>query len=386
MERVSNWIAALSICAMAGTAPAQQADVACNATNARLNLNRDLKSGTDFVPILADDSLGFHVSYSVKSDSSFTVGIFILPLDNNEVLIFGAGYADNSMQGKEAEAAAVDATLRECMGYSPEMSTIHLVAPHGHQDHINPSLVQEMMDLGYSFAEIVYHKGDAVWIDQMDWTPDQRSLFNEIDGSICGSNLIQFASPLGRIWFTSRPGHTEGAMDLILDIENDATNRLLIRGSVAGGKCPPIPGVALSLDAHGTVFLPPEDVDFRARAEVVNGVGINRLCLLTDSAPRVGGSWNTMIDAQGHVDAYGLVLIGYTAALSPGLQIPYGELLLDTRGGTFLMCLSQPTSTPTFILNVPADPNYLGFEAWFQGLILGGTTELCNGLHVQIGA
>jgi len=385
MENTSLWNIALNLLALAGGVAAQDPTVSCSATNARLNLTRDLKSGTDYVPVVDDDSMGFNVVYSIKSDNSFTVGIFILPLYNDDVLIFGAGYGENSLDGKQDEAAAVDLTIQGCMGGSPATTTIHFAAPHGHLDHINPPFIEEMMTLGYSFAEITYHEDDALWIDEMDWGPGRRSLFREWRGGQCGDNLAEYDSPLGKIWFTPRPGHTAGSIDLILDVLDEPTNRLMIRGSVAGGLCNAVPGVQVSIDAHGTVFLPPEEGIARARAEVVNGTGINQLCLTTDSAPRLGGRWQAMIEPSGHVGARGLILTAYSAPLDPGIMSPYGEYLLDSQTGLMLMSLAQPARSPTFTLDVPVDMTYLGYEAWFQGLIVSGTAELCNALHVQIG-
>jgi len=383
MERPPKSIFGPALLALAGGVSAQEASVACTATNARLNLSRDLKAGIDYVPIVDDDSLGIHVAYSVKSDSSLTVGIFLLPLRNNEVLLFGAGYAENSLEGKQKEAERVDHAIRGCMGGGPDRTMLRLVAPHGHLDHINPPFVTEMEALGYGFAEITYHEEDRPWVEPMKWSESQRALMNQLRGSTCGSKLASYESPLGEIWFTPRPGHTDGSIDLILDLQGDPTNRLLIRGSVAGGQCPHVPGIEVGLDAHGTVILS-ERVQVRARVEILNGDGSNPLCLMTDATPRLGGRWQATVDVAGHPGASGVVLAAYEGGLTSGPQTPYGQWLLDSRSPQ-LMVLAQPARTPSFTVDVPAAMDFLGFEAYFQGLIVGGGHELCNALHVQIG-
>src|SRR6185503_8723502 len=72
----------------------------CTVENARENRAGPLERGEDFVPITGDDGLGFYCVYSGKAigpDSpriDNNVGMFLFPLANGEVLLFGAGYGD----------------------------------------------------------------------------------------------------------------------------------------------------------------------------------------------------------------------------------------------------------------------------------------------------
>src|SRR6185503_13781990 len=118
-------------------------------------------------------------------------------------------------------------------------------------DHVNPAACAALEALGYTIAEIVYHEGDVDLINAMAWKAPLRALFHELTpGPTCGSELLAYASPIGKLWFHSRPGHTDGSIDLVIDVRDDPTNRFVVRGSQANQTCPAPPGTRDAINAH----------------------------------------------------------------------------------------------------------------------------------------
>ncbi len=365
----------------------------CHATNARYNVSSQPRAGYDFIPVVADDSLGFYVVYSAKQDESgtgiaSTACIYVLPLANEEVLLFGAGWGDSSWAGwalhdADYDVAHVDQVIRTCLGLDPARARLRFAAPHGHPDHVNAAFVKSLERAGYVLAEIAFHEDDRDPIESMPWYPHQEELFHVLAGLPCGRELASYASPLGRLWLTSRPGHTPGAIDLVLDVSDDPEVRVLVRGSLAGGGCPDPPGVVLDLDAHGTAILA---ASRRAQLEVLEGRGLNRPCLTAARPPRLGTTWTADIEASAHPGATLVYLFATDCRLDPGRVGDYGELLVDP-GGRPIFALWQPSSGPTdsFSIPIPNDPILMGLVAYAQATILGGIPELCNGLELVIG-
>ncbi len=235
----------------------------CAVDNARANGALPLKTNADFVPVTGDDALGFYCVYGVKASTSGgvggNVGIFLFELMGGEVLVYGSGYGN--IPGANLFDAAydmerVDQVIRFCMGRVPAQTPLRLLAPHGHGDHINPACNRELERLGYPIVEIAFHPGDFPIINGMAWTPADRTLFRALPaGTTCLQELTSYASPLGKLWAFERPGHTDGSIDLVLDVQDDVTNRIVVRGSQPSSPCAPLPGQREILDAHGNVEL-----------------------------------------------------------------------------------------------------------------------------------
>jgi PKD repeat protein len=245
----------------------------CTPGSARLNRAGPLERGEDFVPITGDDSLGFHCVYSGKAVGpnspgiANNVAIFILPLDNGEVLLYGAGYGDrNSFVTPTADAnfdvRRVDAILRFCLGRTPETTPIRFVAPHGHIDHINADFMRELRARNYPIVDIAFHAADQTAIRALPgWTTADKALFRVLRNTtnLCQEELESFDSPLGRLWFHLRAGHTPGSIDLVIDVRGDPNNRFIVRGSgEVYGACG-IPGTREAIEPHGNIlFTAPE--------------------------------------------------------------------------------------------------------------------------------
>ena len=242
---------------------------ACPLESARENRGYPLERGEDFVPVTGDDGLGFYCVYSGKAVEgggpgiSNNVGIFLFPLVNGEVLLFGAGYGDANWFVEPTEsaghdAARVDGLIRSCLGRTPERTPIRFLAPHGHIDHINADFVRELRRRGYPIRDIAFHSGDANAVKNLPgWTLEDRAAFLTLrnDTGACQEELIAYASPLGKLWVFLREGHTSGSVDLVIDVEGDPNNRVVVRGSGESyGTCP-IPGVREAVEAHGNVLL-----------------------------------------------------------------------------------------------------------------------------------
>ena len=391
--------AALSLLVLAVLAlPARaQADACkCHATNARYNVVNQPKTGYDYVPLVADDSLGLYVAYSAKqneanTDFSSTSCMYVLPLVNDEVLVFSGGFGDTwYVPGGAFFDADYDATMIKqiivgCIGRDLATTRVRFVAPHGHPDHITVAFIKALERAGLSVIEITYHEGDRAWIEQLPWLEHHPALFHVLPSAPCGTPIgtISYASPLGRIWFLHRPGHTPGSIDLVLDVLGDPENRVLVQGSAPGG-CQPPGGVALTLAAHGTAMV---GGPRRAVSELLLGRGINRTCLTAVTPPKLGTSWVVELDVNAHPNASLMVLFGTDCVLDPGLMTPYGELLVDPLG-RHRISFSRPVYSleKEFIgMDIPRDPALMGRESYVQAVIVGGKTELSNGLHLVIG-
>jgi hypothetical protein len=366
----------------------------CRATNARYNVQQQPKTGYDYVPLVADDSLGFWVAYSAKqneanTDFSGTSSIFILPLLGDEVLIFSGGFGDTyhipggAFFDADYDVAMIKEVVRDCMGRDVATTRIRFVAPHGHPDHITVAFVRALERAGFTLAEIAYHEGDRAWIEQLPWLAHHPALFNVLTGWFCNRELLGYDSPLGRIWFTSRQGHTPGSIDLVLDLLGDPTDRVRILGSSEGG-CAGPSGVVMTIPAHGTVLI---SGPRRAEATMLLGQGVNRQCFRSLKAPKLGTNWIAELDVADHPGALSFAVFGTDAMLMPGRLTPFGELLVNPLGRTQLS-LARPIvngTTETLVLPIPHDPALMGLTCYAQATIFGGGVELSNGLRLVIG-
>jgi len=390
--------AALVLLASALPVRAQTDSCRCHATNARFNVVNLPKTGYDFIPINDDDSLGFYVAYSAKqndtnTDFSSTSCMYVLPLDNDEVLVFSGGFGDTwylpggAFFNADYDVAMIKQAIVGCMGRDLASTRVRFVAPHGHPDHITVAFIKALERAGLAVIEIAYQEGDRAWIEQLPWLPHHPALFHVLPGSACGEPIgtppITYASPLGTIWFTHRPGHTPGSIDLVLDVLGDPTNRVLVQGSGSGG-CAPPSGVTMTLSAHGTAIIAGPR---RAVSEVLPGQGVNRSCLLPVTPPKLGDTWVVEVDVSAHPEASMIYLIGTDCLLQPGLLTPFGELLVDPLGRPRLS-ITRPvlsTTKESIGMDIPRDPALMGRTSYVQAVIVGGKTELSNGLHLVIG-
>lgn len=240
-------------------------DPTCNAGDARLNQPGDpLKSLTyDFIPLVPDASLVYYQVYSARNgfDGSPTVGnnvnVSLIHLGGNRVLMFGSGYGDHpvALFGAATDAGLVDEVIQGCIGLEPGSTRIHFVAPHGHPDHVNAEIFRELRLLGYRIAEIAFHEGDLGLVNALPgWTAQDMNAWNVLSGPDCGV-VRSFQSTVGRVRFQRRSGHTDGSLDMVIDVQNDPDRRVLVRGSAPNMTCAVPPGVKVILLAHGNAIL-----------------------------------------------------------------------------------------------------------------------------------
>mgnify|MGYP003577312879 CR=1 FL=1 len=382
------------VLALAFPARAQSDACDCHAVNARYNVVNRPKTGYDYIPIVDDDSLGFYVAYSAKQNSDntdfiSTSSMYVLPLDGDEVLVFGGGFGDTwylpggAFFDADYDAAMIRQAIVGCMGRDAATTRVRFVAPHGHPDHITVAFIKALERAELSVIEIAYHEGDRDWIEQLPWLAHHLPLLHVLHGTACNQEILSHTSPLGRIWFLPRPDHTPGSIDLVLDVLGDPANRVLVLGPAPGG-CPPPSGVALTLPAHGTAMV---GGPRRAESEIIPGRGVNRFCLASVTLPRVGQTWVVGVDVSSHVDPTFAYLFGSDCMFSPGLMTSLGEVLADPSGRQRFSILRPVIATGKeyFGMDIPRDPALMGREIFMQAAIGGGKTELSNGLRIVIG-
>jgi PKD repeat protein len=249
---------------------ASAGDLDCQAEDATQNSPFPLKSETyDFIPVVPDGSQGFWEVYSVRDREDGSpgvgnnVGMFVFDLGGSQVLLFGAGYGDvqfpngGPLFDAAHDAALFDEVVQGCIGYVPALTTVRFVAPHGHPDHVNGSLLRELRALQYAVADIVFHEDDFGAINGLsDWSAADRAIFDPVPGAGCNVAMRTWASPLGMLWMTERPGHTPGSVDIVLDVNDDVNDRVVVLGSEGSSTCGGSPlGTVLTITAHGNAIV-----------------------------------------------------------------------------------------------------------------------------------
>jgi len=125
---------------------------------------------------------------------------------------------------------------------------------------------------------------------------------------------------------------------------------------------------------------------FAAESRIRNGTHVNPVVLRTTSRPRLGRSWAGELDATQHPGTHAVALVGSAERTVPGIQLPFGEFLVDVDSTLLLSELRQVTTgIETFPAAVLLDGALLGTEAHLQGALLRGGVELTNALELTLG-
>jgi len=395
------------------TTPSKLEVIECSAGNARENTKFPIESSADFIPLTSDDSRGFYVAYSVRTLNGLApnnnVGQFLFELDGGEVLLYGSGYGNYSVALYNAarDAANVDSVLRGCMGKTPGSTPIRFVSPHWHGDHINPEFIHALENLGWSFVEILYHEDDDYFIrSYYNWQPKDRAKFTLIPHGLCNEEILSYPSPIGKIWFVARKGHAPGAIDVVIDVLDNPSDRVVVLGSTPGGECPDPPeGTRRVMKAHGNIH-------FQHSPQVVPyGCGVNPADSLTliNGTPGVGQNVVIGMDnPPGDVAPGSIPYLWMSIAPDPRipcgttLHLPgmaqAGKVLISTNAadlpdrpvmGAAWTGPGQPTP---FTIVIPNDQVLVGLSVYLQGEFidltggLGSRMALTTGLELRIGS
>ncbi len=442
LQRLLRGVVPSAFLALLALAPTSASQEPCQAGNARNNSHSPLVRGYDFVPVTNDDAYGFYVVYSERipaagSGSTATVGntagIFVFDLGNHEILIFGSGYGNHPVAVNDArfDAARVHEVVESCMGYNADEVRVRFAVPHGHSDHVNGAFLRSLLELGFTVVEIIFHRGDYGLVNGVGgWTDQLRATFNPLrggdprNGRPCGEELQSYLSPLGKIWFVWRASHhTNGAMDLVLDVFDNPSDRMLILGSAVGGLCPASPqGTRLKIKAHGNVRVsggsePPDepadggDPPAPSCCEAMSyGCDINP----NESLVLMSGLSSPGEDLQFGVDnplgtqrSGSIPVVWFSWRPDPaypcgslaenrgmGAYGAVGELLVPSSPKPFKTVVGPAWSGPgepaPITLSIPNNEHLIGRKIYAQGRLIdgGGSLEigLTNGLEVLIEA
>lgn len=153
--------------------------------------------------------------------------------------------------------------------------------------------------------------------------------------------------------------------------------------------------------ANGTPNLAEIDAAFRAqgfpgfdpggpaKATQRNGTGLDPAIFDSITLPITGTEWTSTIDA-GSIGAAGpTFVLGFTAALDPGIVLGLGEVLVDPTSALLLADMSTVVGgTATHAVSVPADPSLVGLALFTQAFLMGvpGPIKLTNALDLCIGS
>lgn len=207
------------------------------------------------------------VAYSARTSDGLTadndVTMTALQVDATTYLLFGTGYGDGLQPGTGArnlksaafDAGTIDRLVRTRMGISTPQ--VRVAATHGHGDHVGPEMLRELRALGHVVLSIGAHIGDQGIILAMPWTAQDLALMSWYQGKRCAT-LTESGVPigiqtlLGPVFFQSRPGHTPGSVDLVLDPAGDTKKRVVMLGSKGTMPCSTLaPKAVRVFQAHG---------------------------------------------------------------------------------------------------------------------------------------
>jgi hypothetical protein len=118
-----------------------------------------------------------------------------------------------------------------------------------------------------------------------------------------------------------------------------------------------------------------------------NGRGVNRMCFASLGPPRNGKPWTVRLDASRHPGARFTGLIGFRAALDPGLLLAAGELLVDPRSQPLVFRrVASSGEQDELTIWIPVSASIAGLEGTLQGFVAGAGLELCNAIDVRPGS
>jgi lysyl endopeptidase len=115
-----------------------------------------------------------------------------------------------------------------------------------------------------------------------------------------------------------------------------------------------------------------------------DGAGANPEVFTTVTAPQLGTSWISQVDASAFPLAGSTVLVGHPAP-ADGPQLGFGRIVVDL-GTPRLFQLAAPVSAglSTHTVPLPNDFALAGLVAYTQAFVLGGGTVATNGLKVVL--
>lgn len=125
----------------------------------------------------------------------------------------------------------------------------------------------------------------------------------------------------------------------------------------------------------------------QGNAWIVNGSGVNPLCLSTLSPPNLGQTWTVEVDGSAFTGARIARLFVRDGALDPGVPTPAGELLIDPASSLRLFrAATFASGTATFVFTLPHDRSLIGLTLHAQAWIAAADgLHLSNALEIFLG-
>jgi hypothetical protein len=122
---------------------------------------------------------------------------------------------------------------------------------------------------------------------------------------------------------------------------------------------------------------------------LADGSGTNPVALASAAGPLLGESFVVDVDASAQTSGGMSLVVGFAGALSQGVQLGVGELLVDPAAALVFSDLQAlAAGAASHAVLVPKQCDLAGLSASLQALLFldGGGTQLTNRLDVFVGA
>jgi len=174
----------------------------------------------------------------------------------------------------------------------------------------------------------------------------------------------------GEIFVAIQPGEDDG-----LGISIDIDQCWFVAGGYLNDELAPDAGAAYLFETSAPT------------AQVLNGSGINPLCLMSIEPPALGGSWDIQVDASQHPTTTETWVFCRQLALSTPEPWLSWEILVNFGSPLIFNSAMVGGGIAVHSVPIPASPSLLGYQVTAQAALFSGGSiiAICNAERVRIG-